>query len=175
MVALLAAIASVLVGNWAYYFHDVSRLDLPICTLSLPDGWIGDVQEDFNGNEQPLLLLFGGRIEVLRSVCELETSSGCLSYQKGLNGRNMMSKKGVKFLAQYGPQKTSRTIDGKDIYILRYKGPYYYGETGQKMKARFDIVTIYFFTDDGVFGSFIGFPEEEHEFWSMVDTIKWKM
>ena len=174
-VVLLAAIAFVLVGNCAYYFYDAGRLDLPICTLSVPDGWIGEVQEDFNGDEQPLLLLFEGKIEVLRSVCELESSSGCLAYQKGLNSRSVMSKKGVEFLTHYEPQETSRTIDGKNISILRYRGPYYFGNDGQEMKARVDIVTIHFFTDDGIFGSYIGFPEEEHEFWSMIDTIKWKI
>jgi len=164
-------------ANWVHYCGDSTSINLPVCTLSAPDGWITEKVADFDGVKEYSLLFFEGPMRTPGSTYSRECSSGCLAYKEsGFDLQSMMLSRGVQFLRRHEATESIRNVNGKKIYVLRYEGPYYQAETEgvvEEKKGERNIVTAHFFTDDGFWGTYAGFPEEEAAFWSMIDSIKW--
>lgn len=144
-------------------------LNLKICTIQVPDSWIYEMPQTGK-----TILYFQGLLEKSNVQDDiLENSSGGLSYEPILTAEELEKWTLNKFPANNGAEKGFLVIDGRRISFLRYVGLKYISEGRMVLEGEFETVTITLYSDFGFYGAFFGLPEEETEFWEMIESIRW--
>ena len=81
-----------------------------------------------------------------------------------------------RIVKEFQATKDSYQIDGEEVIVYRYKGPYYCSTTengeviGENQNNK--SVSILLYSDFGFLACFWGLPEHEDSFWATIDSIK---
>lgn len=184
-IALVASIVS-----WFTFSYDSrlawdirfpsQQLELSICSLTLPKGWHARIYTDHNGLDQPSLLFMNRKL--FDNEEKFPTSAFAytgLYFERHANKENLTARPITAFLVEMGAAQTARTVDENQLTVYRYNGPQYILTTpenpnGVICPAPCDTITIRIVSEFGFSALFWGLPDNEQDFWSMIDSIDWK-
>ena len=164
------------------------KAETEICLFSSPSGWQLNLYDDFDGLEKRKLAMISKYIyeaEKRDYYAFAREPTILLLYSKGSQQDGIRTSKITTFVqAQNETEHFEKKIDGRNVSFWRFSGkcPTSFVSSRKKyepnslfLSDNYKTVTVVWVGKGfGFEGFFWGFPENEKDFWKIIESIKWK-